>query len=68
MSFTPWCDYMTGTNGPTGERGAQGPPGKDGAETGIISWNECAWKDLNSGLDYGQITVRMFDGQTLVPT
>ena len=31
-----------------------GRPGSDGA---LISWNECAWQNLNRGLDYGMITV-----------
>lgn len=31
-----------------------GRPGADGA---VISWNECAWQNLNNGLDYGLITV-----------
>lgn len=31
-----------------------GAPGLDGA---LISWNECAWQSLNSGVDYGLIAV-----------
>ena len=31
-----------------------GRPGSDGA---LISWNECVWQNLNSGLDYGMIAV-----------
>ncbi len=47
----------TGAQGPAGSQGPQGIPGTSNGSGGLISWNECAYGNLNSGLDYGLITV-----------
>ena len=46
-----------GPAGPTGPTGPRGPAGF--GDGGLISWNECTWQNLNSGLDYGLIAVSM---------
>jgi hypothetical protein len=46
-----------GTAGVTGQKGQQGLRGVSATDSALVSWNECAWFALNSGVDYGQITV-----------
>lgn len=53
-----------GNPGPPGQKGEQGNDGADGADGAdgggaIISWNECTWQNLNSGLDYGLLVVSL---------
>ncbi len=49
---------LPGSGGPAGTPGPAGEPGPAGSGAGgLVSWNECAWRDLNVGLDYGLITV-----------
>lgn len=46
-----------GNFGVTGQKGQQGLRGVSATDSTLVSWNECAWYALNSGVDYGQITV-----------
>ncbi len=45
-----------GDPGPQGETGEQGPAGPSDVDS-LITWNECTWNGLNSGVDYGLIAV-----------
>ena len=60
----PGSDGVNGRPGNPGPEGARGPPGSGAG--GLIAWNECAWQDLNSGLDYGLITVSVVHGLLLI--
>ena len=53
---------VQGEKGDLGAMGAQGQQGLRGVsatDSALISWNECTWLNLNSGIDYGQIAVSM---------
>lgn len=43
-----------GRSGNPGAQGPQGAKGKSGVQ-GLVSWNQCSWANLNTGLDYGLI-------------
>jgi len=43
----------TGLTGEKGEPGIQGPPG----QLGLSNWRQCAWRNVNSDLDKGKISV-----------
>ena len=45
-----------GVAGPQGERGRIGPAGPTEGDS-LITWNECLFQNLNSGIDYGLIAV-----------
>lgn len=46
-----------GRDGAAGINGTDGAKGEDGAVLGIVSWNQCAFRDLNSPSDYGLLAV-----------
>ena len=46
-----------GDSGMKGERGLSVPVGSEESEYGLVTWNECAWKDLNLAKDYGLLAV-----------
>ena len=58
----------TGAQGPKGEKGEvgsegplgqQGPRGAAATDSTLVNWNECVWRNLNSGTDFGLIAVRL---------
>lgn len=53
-----------GDIGTTGMQGQQGLRGVSATDSALISWNECTWLNLNSGIDYGQIAVSLQSNQT----
>ena len=53
----PGGDGEDGAMGMKGERGEPGPPGRGNGSDGLVTWNECAWRNLNDGRDYGLIAV-----------
>lgn len=56
---------MKGERGERGELGEPGEPGRPGGgngSNGLVRWNECAWRNLNDGRDYGLIAVSLGDG------
>ena len=55
-----------GPSGAKGSRGIAGPPGQQGRDgidgvslnqAGVISWNQCAFQNLNRAQDYGFLAV-----------
>lgn len=55
----------TGAMGEKGEKGEKGEPaqgggGGGGTSAGLVSWNQCAWANLNMGQNFGQLVVSVF--------
>ena len=50
-------DGVTGSAGSKGEKGRQGVRGVSSTDSSLVTWNECAWQNLNDGRNYGQIAV-----------
>ena len=46
-----------GAQGVTGARGQQGVRGVSATDSALVTWNECAWQNLNAGIDYGELAV-----------
>ena len=57
----PGSDGSKGALGRTGEKGQKGERGQrgvgEGEGGGLVSWNQCAWANLNLGLNYGHLVV-----------
>jgi len=50
-------DGVTGPVGFKGAKGQQGVRGVSSTDSSLVTWNECAWQNLNDGRNYGQIAV-----------
>ena len=62
-----------GSPGPVGATGATGPAGpvtvvENGSSVMVMeeNWNQCVYQSLNSGKDYGLITVSGFHSNSLI--